>query len=130
MTLFSALVRRVRAALETDHDLEVFRKRAARALAVFPEGYARGARAYRDPATRTRLVLLLDPSYFPTDASLQYVIGLLSTQGGSYHLDSVEAPELAVDRTKAIEQDGRAFRLVVEANGQRARAIVADVAWF
>jgi hypothetical protein len=115
MTLFSALVRRVRAALETDHDLEVFRKRAARALAVFPEGYARGARAYRDPIGRTRLILLLDSGHFPTDTALQYVIGLLSAQGGSYHLDDVATPELEADPIDGVPM---------------ARAIVADVAWF
>ncbi len=125
MKLFAALARRARAFLETDHDLEIFRKRAARALAAFPEGYARGARAYRDPVGRTRLVLLLDPVRFPSTQSLQFVIGLMSTQGGSYHVDYVDAPEHSIDEFNADK-----IEVVPTRPGIQTLAIVADVAWF
>jgi hypothetical protein len=79
---------------EADPDLALFKRQLARALRVFPTHYATGARAFRDPKTRTKLVAFLDPKRFDA-AALAQVSALMTAQPGhfSQHVEHFDDPE-------------------------------------
>jgi hypothetical protein len=81
---------------EADPDLALFKRQLSRALRVYPTHYATGARAFRDPKTRTKLVAFLDPKRFD-EAALAQVSALMTAQPGHFsqhveHLDDPASP--------------------------------------
>ncbi|HEU4409096.1 MAG TPA: hypothetical protein VFS43_27815 [Polyangiaceae bacterium] len=78
---------------EADPDLALFKRQLARALRVYPTHYATGARAFRDPKTRTKLVAMLDPKRFDA-GGLATVCALMKAQPGGFsqHVEPFDDP--------------------------------------
>jgi hypothetical protein len=91
--LFAALFAARSADDEADPDLALFKRQLSRALRVYPTHYSTGARAFRDPKTRTKLVAFLDPKRFDA-AALAQVSALMTAQPGhfSQHVEHIDDP--------------------------------------
>ena len=91
-SLFGRLAARL-ADDEADPDLALFRRQLWRALRIYPTHYARGARTFRDPKTRTKLVALLSPKFFD-EAALSQVSAAMKAQSGGFsqHVERFDDP--------------------------------------